>query len=507
MGLYKYLSLLVICFLSCNKLPPRVEQVLLASGHNRPELEKLIKHYQQDKNHLKLRAAYYLIENLPEQFHYEGKAVDSCTRLFTEAATTGQYFDRTHLGDSLQLTMDSINFSTLQKVYDIHHIEAGYLIDNIEEAFAAWEYPWAKQLTFRQFCEYLLPYKVKNEKPDRWRSFFRKKYSWVTDSLKNKQDYQEACTLINNDLRKWFYFTKMDFPYDPSFSDLLHLQAGRCPAEVQFTTYAMRAMGIPVAYEFVNAWANRNNGHDWNALIFTNKLIPFLGTEVDPGTYKIEYAMPGAIRSKRAKVFRKSFEPAINAITLAEQESIPLVFTDRLMKDVTREYVPVSNVSVNLQPESREFNYAFLCVFNNLTWKPVHWSVIKNDKAVFTDMGRDIVYLPVVYEDNAITPVAKPFILTKEGKVVFIQADTLHKAPLSLNRKYPVGDDNKIDSGSHYELLYWDNKWRSLGRQLATRENILFNNAPANALFWIRNLDAGLQERIFTLENNQIRWW
>lgn len=47
---------------------------------------------------------------------------------------------------------------------DLEHITAGFLIKNIDEAFHAWRtYPWAKHLTFGQFCEYLLPYKISTE--------------------------------------------------------------------------------------------------------------------------------------------------------------------------------------------------------------------------------------------------------------------------------------------------------------------------------------------------------
>lgn len=46
----------------------------------------------------------------------------------------------------------------------------GYLVRNIEWAFKVWrEQPWGKNISFAQFCEYILPYRVGNEKLEPWR--------------------------------------------------------------------------------------------------------------------------------------------------------------------------------------------------------------------------------------------------------------------------------------------------------------------------------------------------
>jgi hypothetical protein len=59
------------------------------------------------------------------------------------------------------------------------------------------------------------------------------------------------------------------------------------------------------------------------------------------------------------------------------------------------------------------------------------------------------------------------------------------------------------------QLFYWDNyQWNSLGKQIGTPKQYLeYKNAPLNALFWLRNLTKGNEERIFTYENGQQVWW
>ena len=82
--------------------------------------------------------AEFLLEGLPLQWHYD------VSRLEATGAKV--------------------------KVMDSEVVDADYLAENIEYAFRAWELPWARSLSFEEFCRYLLPYKMGNEAPERWRA-------------------------------------------------------------------------------------------------------------------------------------------------------------------------------------------------------------------------------------------------------------------------------------------------------------------------------------------------
>ncbi|GHT15152.1 hypothetical protein FACS189426_22450 [Bacteroidia bacterium] len=73
----------------------------------------------------------------------------------------------------------------------------------------------------------------------------------------------------------------------------------------------------------------------------------------------------------------------------------------------------------------------------------------------------------------------------------------------------PTNDDNCIRNGELYELFYWNNKWISLGKQVGSGEiyKLKFENAPTNALYLLRNLTKGKEERIFTYKENRQVWW
>jgi hypothetical protein len=68
-------------------------------------------------------------------------------------------------------------------------------------------------------------------------------------------------------------------------------------------------------------------------------------------------------------------------------------------------------------------------------------------------------------------------------------------------------DDNNIRLGDNYELFYWDNKWISLGKQVAKSSILVFENCPANAIYLLHNSSRGMEERIFSYEKDSQIWW
>lgn len=71
----------------------------------------------------------------------------------------------------------------------------------------------------------------------------------------------------------------------------------------------------------------------------------------------------------------------------------------------------------------------------------------------------------------------------------------------------PKNDGNFVYQGDEYELLYYNNKWVSLGCVRATGFDLQFNNVPNNAIMWLRDRTKGREERIFTVENGKQNWW
>ena len=68
----------------------------------------------------------------------------------------------------------------------------------------------------------------------------------------------------------------------------------------------------------------------------------------------------------------------------------------------------------------------------------------------------------------------------------------------------PHNDGNYIEPGDEYELFYHDGieGWKSLGRQTAEADSLVYDRVPANAVLWLRDLTKGREEQQFILDGN-----
>ena len=294
--------------------------------------------------------------------------------------------------------------------------------------------------------------------------------------------------------------------WDLNYSDLNLTRSGSCYFATQYSAYLNRAMGIPVAVDFTPFWANKSGGHEWNALIVNGKSIPFIGTESDPGKTKIEFAF----ERKRAKIFRVTYAKQKNGIKdlKLNQNDIPGLFQNDHIKDVTSQYIPVSDVQIPLNKEYSKYKIAYLCVYNGQDWKPVNWGKI-DDSGIchFKDMGRNIIYAPMCYLENEFFPAGIAFILNSDGKIDLLSGNTNERGDIKIARKSPNG--TKIAKNNTYELFCWvqENGWFLLDKKKAEDDFIVFKNIPQNGLFRIHSNDNSKSERIFTYENGNQKWW
>ncbi|MCL1936869.1 MAG: discoidin domain-containing protein [Candidatus Azobacteroides sp.] len=97
----------------------------------------------------------------------------------------------------------------------------------------------------------------------------------------------------------------------------------------------------------------------------------------------------------------------------------------------------------------------------------------------------------------------------ESGEQGWVGLDFGKPVNIAYFRYLPRNDDNFIKEGEEYELFYWENyQWNSLGKQIgASKQYLDYANAPTHALFWLRNLSKGKEERIFTYENGEQVWW
>ena len=449
------LFFILILLSSCikDKRTDYLQYSLENAGENRIELEKVLEHYNQSPgDSLKLMAAEFLIENMGIYSTVKSKSLDKHYAHFDSVFADGRPYEDinwfTILWHIDNYTPPVINDFTYTP--DIKYVSADLLIDNIDKAFDAWKNPWAKHLTFEEFCEYLLPYKVKDEVPDFWRTEFKEYYYDDVKDFINEPYSKELLIKAIDSLRikiSAFNIGKLVMlgGYKPSY--LRNLKFGGCDDLCALNLYVSRSLGIPICVDFTPHWANRSIGHSWTVYQTGNTAITDRDSIID---YNMSDSMntmgthtedKGLIPVKTAKYYRKTYAMQPNSLLFKKgNESIPPFFLNPCFKDITELYrKDCVDVEISLKykiKNNRKFVY--ICNFDNQTWVPVHWSEIKRGKAVFTKMNKGIMYICMFYdEDKILKPATDPFILTEDGDIVYICPDTEKIREAVIERKFP----------------------------------------------------------------------
>ena len=198
----------MILLSACSSQDNRLEYALRFAESNRTELEKVLDHYSTDPE--KLEAARFLIENMPYHYGYESWQQDTIKQILADAVKRKSVYgndlliiDKKHLD-----RWSSYSHYYGEKIYDSKIITADYLIENIDLSFEVWKkYPWNKHLSFDDFCEFILPYRIANEPLSNWRKKYYEHYMPKLDSLYKGTDVIDACSAVNQVLKKeWFYY-------------------------------------------------------------------------------------------------------------------------------------------------------------------------------------------------------------------------------------------------------------------------------------------------------------
>ena len=416
-----HLLLLLEILSCCSQRENALEDALAQSGRNRPELEKVLTYYADDT--LKLKAARFLIANMPGHYTW-----NSALLVRYQAALDSLYPDMSSVVKRVMYSIPWHNdfaMDTCHHVEDIQVIRGDYLIRHIDNVVAMWQgCAWLKDLSFEDFCEYLLPYRLGDEplvKADSTHYWWKLVSRWI-------DDYQFSPALLD-DIRSFqrmhiaggdnLYFINVAVPF---------LEKGRrtlgCLDQCYYDVLGFRQTGIPSTIDLIPDWPTRNGRHYWRTVID--------GSCVNDNYAKM--STPAA-----AKVYRMTYSH--NPIPMPDgRDSIPELFRDPFLRDVTEKYVKTSDLEVRLPRDFRGKapKYLYLAVFNDLEWKPIAWSWVKGGKAQFERMGRNLVYLPVCYRGGEMQCAGEPLFVDRMGRVKPLVADRERTVTMTLTRKYPL---------------------------------------------------------------------
>jgi hypothetical protein len=426
---------LCVLFFSCSeKYTPEIENVLKQAGENRSQLEKVLKHYaQKPVDSLKLRAAEFLIMNMPDKYSIEyGVPFENLMA----------YCIRINGIESQQSVNEAYGLMEPVIKEDVKYITGNYLINNIELAFKVWkEQPWGKDVPFDVFCEEILPYRVANEPLENWREKILACFAKLNSSFKTQPDITtvEACTQVNSHLPP--FRLSPNIP-DMNYSMLMTTRTGMCDEMAILAIFTMRALGIPVSKDYVLKWSNDNVGHSWNSVyVSVGNRLSFMGADSPRLQKDVYHHMP------KSKIYRQTF--AKHKHIKADSSDIPPDLHDRYMKDVTHEYlIPdtllphIDDFKVEIPVKyqtSKNTGYVYLATKGKTTWNIIGWGETETDTETidFGITGKNILYLPLYYADNIHTPAHYPFRVDVNDSIHIFEPDTSNYLQFTVTEILP----------------------------------------------------------------------
>ena len=466
----------------------RAYRAVIESGDNSAELMAVLRHYAKEP--LKRRAAYYLIGNMPGHYTYTGERArifsGQLDSILDSAAYRNPYYDSRIIQKKVDSLLSHYPLSSFDRTADVRSVKADYLIANIDSAFDLWENGrWAQHLDFEEFCETLLPYTFYNgyEHED-WRSKVRaildEEVYETLDSFQYSSDMDHspfwACKYLNSWLKN--HYSRDDVPKGRvraiSQSALPRIPYGECDHFADIALVVMRSLGIPVMEDFTPQWPFRSLGHTWNVLISTDgRKIAFGGCDVDPDVqHKPDQRM--------AKVYRRTYAPDADLIRLNRKgKNVPPLFTNVFMKDVTSDYL--KTVTIKVRGWKFNHQYAYLAVFDDKEWKPVCFGRRTIGGYHFENIGKDILYLPVISTESGLQAIGVPFVIDTRGQRHNLQPSHGETKRVVLTRKFFLSQRMHMYAGRviggrfegsndkdfrHRELVHtiahWRNTWDSV---------------------------------------------
>ncbi len=446
-----YLPLFIAVLLaSCHPFSRdrELEEALLLAGENRPELERVLEHYEDDS--LKLEAARFLIRNMPGHCSYADTATLRRYALAADSILTAmEGLPADTICHAIDSMASRLGMDRLTLIPDCRIITADFLIRNIDLAFDDWQHrPWNAALSFQDFCETLLPYKVEDLQPiEDWRTQLRGVYGEKIRNLEFCDELRDLSYLAASYVDKAIHDSKesrlsmslRNTHLPPSVR--LRVPFGLCSDFAISAASVLRSEGIPVYVESTPLWVGYHLGHTWNLLPGEDgRYFTFVG-----GLGEIEKVhIP---QGRMGKIYRYTYaaDPALKALNRSG-EWVPPLFRNIFQKDVTAS--TLSCADVTLRAEGEKDGHAYLAFSDNRAWVPIALGEVRKGKAVFRSLGPHALYLPVRYgRDGGMRPIGDPFILRYNGQTESIVPDTSQHITMTLRRKYPV-------KGYVYEKLH-----------------------------------------------------
>lgn len=477
------------CLKSSNPgIPEPVRTTIDSSGINKPELLKAIVHYIKPADSNKRKAMYWLLANMKGNYTVHYVVKDSSGHPYHFKPSKFKNYDALEKKwDSIEKIHGPLIYKADSFWMDQKHIKARFLIDNIDEAFKAYTTnPWDKSYNFKQFCEWILPYRCANETVEPFRKHFIKEYGPALDKH-HPTNIMDVALLLNHLVNQKIHY-KDTYNKEANVQTIRQLEHSGYGNFYDINIYkvkVLRAFGIAASLDYTPFLADTSFGYAW-----TTAFLPDSSEIRLQFPSKVNLEKPGRV----AKIYRRTYKRIKTSLFVLKKinQPTPPFMGDYFYQDVTNK---IASKTASIKSE-KKVHYAYLAVFNDGGWHPVSWTIpSKYSVATFQRMGKDIVYLPVSLKKHKRFCIGAPFILNEQGKQHMLIPDFSSKQKVFLTKTSPY---QRIKQEKRYTLYVWENNWKRLFSFIGTKKGIMAG-VPKNGLFVLKNNALPRQERIFVV--------
>lgn len=425
--------------MGCNKNSP-IADVLDSAGSNRSELEAVLDHYKtEDANPQKLRAAEFLIQNMPAHYSYAGSEIYEYYEYAAKILANKSLSPEQQRDSLLSITDQKYRDLPNRTVPDAQIIKADYLIRNIDTSYDRWvNCDWASQVTFDEYLEWILPYKATElQELDAWRDTLLAHFGkGLEHPIKNDVEYNTTMAtadMLRNDayngLNRYGLYTRAGLPLLNA-----HLQAaqtyGNIPDYALTAVLVFRSAGVPAVLDETPVGSRGTAATSWYTIISDRGQE--LNSEWDFATMIGGSFFP---YERGPKVYRNTY--AINPERREYRRKAKYQYPFELgKKDVTSQYFLTSDLAIPIEKGIRKHvkdKYVYIAAAvrsEENPWQIVDFGVIRHGKAMFHDMGREVLYQVQGFNGETLIPISEPFILHKDRTIEYVSADTLNSQNL-----------------------------------------------------------------------------
>lgn len=475
---------------SCTKDSMYIHYALKAAGENKKELKAVLRHYRmEDKDTEKLRAAKYLIANMPAHYSYrDTTAINSYYRKALEILGTGPSPDWQR--DTLRQISDTEYAGLTRNIIpDVEVMTADYLIYSIDRAFQEWRTrPWSRHLTYDEFQEWILPYKVTElQSLDAWRDTLPAHY---TDSISTvpaddveRNSISGAIEIVRGEIQSKQYAIGHRVIWEDrgsipmrSAATWVRMTYGSCMDYVIMGTAVFRSLGLPAAVDQVPSWGRNSEGHSWYVFLSDRgREEPTINSLI------IGAGMPFYTNERIPKVWRTTY--TINRDRVKYRNTAKYVYPFELcQEDVTDHYTCISNLEIetnrNKTAKLTDKKYVYIAMAVNADgpqWKVLDFGTLRRGKARFKNMGREMLYIALGYDGRKLIPISRPFILHKSGVVEYIGTANENTENFTSNNSPTISMDLRRKYYESYNVV--NMRRRILGGKIQCSDHPDFKDA------------------------------